>query len=149
MRKRAGIILIHDGKLALIERHRQGRHYFAFPGGGVDEGETDEEAAIREAKEELGIDVKVVQKAVTVLRKGRRDQVYFLVDWMGGEFGTGTGEEYGEVDEFSGTYKPVWMPLEEVQVKNVVPHGLAKLAVRSHREGWREGVVIHEEPFGQ
>ncbi len=36
-RPRAGIILIEDGKLALMERHKQGRHYFAFPGGGVDE----------------------------------------------------------------------------------------------------------------
>jgi 8-oxo-dGTP diphosphatase len=77
MRNRAGIILIHEGKLALIERHRQGRHYFAFPGGGVDEDETDEQAATREAEEELGIRVKIVQKAATILRDGRRNQVLF------------------------------------------------------------------------
>ena len=80
MPKRSGIILIHEGKLALIERYKKGRHYFAFPGGGVDEGETDEQAAIREAEEELGIRVKIVQKAATVLRTGRRDQVYFVVN---------------------------------------------------------------------
>ena len=133
MRKRAGIILIHEGKLALIERHRQGRHYFAFPGGGVDKGESDEQAAIREAEEELGIRVKIVQKAATILREGRRDQVYFLVDWVDGEFGTGTGEEYGEVDPAHGTYNPIWMPLEEILVKNVVPRGLAELTAKSHR----------------
>ena len=144
MRNRAGIILIHEGKLALIERHRQGRHYFAYPGGGVDEGETDEQAAIREAEEELGIRVKIVQKAAEILRTGRRNQVYFLVDWVDGEFGTGTGEEYGEVDPFHGTYHPLWMPLEEILEKNVVPHGLAELTVRSHREGWQDSVVIHE-----
>ena len=145
MRNRAGIILIHEGKLALIERHRQERHYFAFPGGGVDEGETDEQAAIREAEEELGIRVKIVQKAAEILRTGRRNQVYFLVDWVDGEFGTGTGEEYGEVDPFHGTYNPLWMPLEEVLMKNVVPQGLAELTVKSHREGWRESAIIHEE----
>ena len=144
MRNRAGIILIHEGKLALIERHRQGRHYFAYPGGGVDEGETDEQAAIREAEEELGIRVKIVKKAAEILRTGRRNQVYFLVDWVDGEFGTGTGEEYGEVDPFHGTYHPLWMPLEEILEKNVVPHGLAELTVRSHREGWQDSVVIHE-----
>lgn len=146
MRNRAGIILIHEGKLALIERHRQGRHYFAFPGGGVDEGETDEQAAIREAEEELGIQVRIVQKAATILREGRRNQVYFLVDWVDGEFGTGTGEEYGEVDEFHGTYHPMWMPMEDVLKKNVVPHGLAELTVKSHKVGWKESAVIHEEP---
>lgn len=144
MPKRSGIILIHEGKLALIERYKKGRHYFAFPGGGVDEGETDEQAAIREAEEELGIRVKVVQKAATVLRTGRRDQVYFVVNWVDGEFGTGTGEEYTEPYEENGTYTPLWMPLEDVLVKNVVPRGLAELTVRSHQEGWKENVIIHE-----
>lgn len=149
MRNRAGIILIHDGKLALIERHRRGRHYFAFPGGGVDEGETDEQAAIREAEEELGIRVEIVQKAATILREGRRDQVYFLVKWVDGEFGTGTGEEYGEVDEFHGTYNPIWMPLEDVLVKNVVPRGLAELTAKAYKDGWGDNVTIHEEPQGK
>lgn len=40
MRIRSGIILIEENNLALIERHRAGLHYFAFPGGGMDEGET-------------------------------------------------------------------------------------------------------------
>lgn len=145
MRKRAGIILIHEGKLALMERHRQGRHYFAFPGGGVDEGETDEQAAVREAMEELGIEVGIVQKAATILREGRRDQVYFLVKWLGGEYGTGTGEEFDEVDEENGTYNPVWMPLGELLEKNVVPRGLAELVVKAQRDGWGESVVIRED----
>lgn len=145
MRNRAGIILIHEGKLALIERHRQGRHYFAFPGGGVDEGETDEQAAIREAEEELGIRVEIVQKAAEIRRTGRRNQVYFVVQWVDGEFGTGTGEEYNETDDFNGTYNPIWMPLEELLVKNVVPRGLAELTVRSKQEGWQESKIIHEE----
>jgi len=37
MRIRAGIVLIEDNRVALIERHRAGLHYFVFPGGGVDE----------------------------------------------------------------------------------------------------------------
>lgn len=145
-RPRAGIILIEDGKLALMERHKQGRHYFAFPGGGVDEGETEEQAAVREAHEELGIHVEVVQLAAEVLREGRRKQVYFLVQRTGGEFGTGTGEEYDEPDEINGTYHPMWMPLEDVVKENVVPRELAELTVRSHREGWgKQAVIIHEK----
>ncbi len=56
MRTRAGIVLIEDNKVALIERHRAGLDYFVFPGGGVDEGETPEQAAVREAMEELGVE---------------------------------------------------------------------------------------------
>ena len=62
MRNRSGIILIEEDKLALIERHRAGIHYYAFPGGGIDEGESPELAAVREAEEELGIVVEVKLK---------------------------------------------------------------------------------------
>lgn len=145
MRNRAGIILIHEGKLALIERHRQERHYFAFPGGGVDTGETDEEAAVREAEEELGIRVEIIHKAAEILRSGRRNQVYFLVKWVDGKFGTGVGEEYGEFDPVRGTFQPIWMPVEEILIKNVVPRGLAELTAKSLQTGWTEQAsIIHE-----
>ncbi len=46
-------IIEKDGKLALI--HKKEYDYYAFPGGGIDEGETYEEALIREVKEETGL----------------------------------------------------------------------------------------------
>jgi len=66
MRTRAGVVLIQGDKVALIERHRAGLDYLVFPGGGVDEGETPEQAAIREAMEELGIDIILKQKVAEV-----------------------------------------------------------------------------------
>lgn len=144
MRRRAGIILIEKNKLALIERHRGGLHYFIFPGGGVDEGESDEAAAIREAQEELGIIVLIEQKATELNRISGR-QVYFLVKQTGGEFGTGTGEEYGEYDPKYGTYLPLWMPMDEVLQKNVVPRELAEFVVQAHRDGWKSETVLLAE----
>lgn len=145
MRRRAGIILIEHNQLALIERHRAGQHYFIFPGGGVDEGETDEQAAIREAEEELGIRVEILHKAVEIRRLNKRDQVYFLVRQVSGEFGTGTGEEYQDYNPMYGTYHPLWMPMEEVLQKNVLPKPLAQFVVRSHKEGWRREMEVIEE----
>ena len=55
MSYRAGIILVLNDKVALIERHRAGLHYFTFPGGHVDKGETPERTAVRETEEELGL----------------------------------------------------------------------------------------------
>lgn len=40
--------------------------YYETPGGGVDAGESDSEAAIREASEETGYDVKIVAKLALV-----------------------------------------------------------------------------------
>lgn len=145
MRNRAGIILIEENKLALIERHRQGRHYFAFPGGGIDKGESAEQTAIREVREELGIAVEINQKVAEIIFN-QGSQAYFLVTKISGEFGTGTGEEYGEYDPAHGTYLPLWMPLEDVLKKNVVPRELAEVVIRSHQQGWpTEPVVIFED----
>ena len=63
MSYRAAIILLQDDQIALIERHRAGQHYFTFPGGHVEPGETPEQAAVRETKEELGMDVTIQRLA--------------------------------------------------------------------------------------
>ncbi len=135
MRNRSGIILIVNDKLALIERHRNGLHYFIFPGGGIDEGESPEQAAVREAEEELGIIVEVKQK-IAELFVNENTQHYFLAEKVSGEFGTGAGEEYGEYNPAYGTYLPLWMPMDDVVNNNVLPHELADLVVRCAREGW-------------
>jgi ADP-ribose pyrophosphatase YjhB (NUDIX family) len=36
--------------------------YFKIPGGGIEEGETEEQAALREAKEETGSDVTILKE---------------------------------------------------------------------------------------
>jgi len=57
---RAAVVIVENGRVALIERVRDGRTYFVFPGGGVEVGETPENAAVREAEEELGVNVKLL-----------------------------------------------------------------------------------------
>ena len=52
---RARVIIIRDDTIALIERYRAGRHYYVFPGGGVEPGETDRQALFRELREEAGL----------------------------------------------------------------------------------------------
>ncbi len=148
MRTRAGIILIEDDKVALIERHRAGLEYYVFPGGGVDIGETSEQAAIREAMEELGVEVAIRQE-VAVIHFDQSTQVYFLVERVSGEFGTGTGEEYTDSDPGDpqeGVYVPVWMSIDELpQQQKVFPADVAKLVLLSRTNGWpQEPIVINE-----
>jgi 8-oxo-dGTP pyrophosphatase MutT (NUDIX family) len=151
MRIRAGIVLIKDNKVALIERYRAGSHYYSFPGGGVDEDESPEQAAIREAMEELGIEVAIKQKVADVHLGYKSQQFYFLVEQISGEFGTGTGKEF-EVSNLDnpkkGMYIPIWMPIEELsQHTNIYPAEVAKLTVYAAQEGWPpEPVVVFEKP---
>jgi 8-oxo-dGTP diphosphatase len=142
MSYRAGIILLQDQKVALIERHRAGLHYFTFPGGHVDEGETPEQAALRETQEELGLQVSLKQLLVQIGWQGKW-QYYYLVEMTGGIFGSGKGEEMLHPVAERGTYQPVWMPVDELLDQPVKPTELAALVVRFMKEGWpKETVVI-------
>jgi len=150
MRTRAGVILIEDGKVALIERHRAGLDYYVFPGGGVDEGETPEQGAIREAMEELGVEVTIKQK-VAIIHFAQSTQVYFLVERVSGEFGSGTGEEFTDADPNDpeeGVYIPIWMSINELpQHEKVYPESVAKLVLESMVNGWGyDPIVIDEKP---
>lgn len=56
----ADVLVYHpEHGLVLIERGNE-PHGFAIPGGFVDEGETIEHAAVREMKEEIGMDVELL-----------------------------------------------------------------------------------------
>ncbi len=146
MRIRSAAILIQNNSLALMERHRDGLHYFTFPGGGVDEGESPEQAVIREVREELGVDVRVLGLAAEVWFRGNQ-QFFFLVEQVGGEFGSGAGEEFASgLDPARGTYEPVWMPLEQVTVQNVLPKPVAALVAKSHPNAWAAEPTVITEP---
>ena len=56
-------IIVKDNKVAVIKRIREKdgkvREYYVLPGGGIEDEETMEQAMLREAKEELGVEVKI------------------------------------------------------------------------------------------
>jgi 8-oxo-dGTP diphosphatase len=60
-----GVALIIEylgGKIVLVKRGKEPyRGLWALPGGGIEPGETNEEAALREAKEETGLTVELIE----------------------------------------------------------------------------------------
>src|SRR5690606_25698570 len=135
MRTRSGVVLIDRDRLwliqrirggradyllpgrgvergGLIQRSRDGRTYGLLPGGGAEPGATPEDAAVREAYEELGVHVVGDRLVADLTYRGRR-QLYYRARIVGGRFGTGNGEEMSSTaDSERGSYTPVWMTLE-------------------------------------
>lgn len=147
---RAAAIVIKNNAVALIKRQRDGRTYYVFPGGRVEESETPEQAAIRETQEELGLDVTIDRLVARVFyeRHGaqRNDQYYFLARIAGGTFGAGTGPEMqGLYPPENGTYKPIWMPIRQLIREVVYPLQVTNLVINSTKLGWpTQPVDIHE-----
>ena len=58
----SAVLVEKDGKFLLGERNKENyRGYWVIPGGGVRWGETIQDAAIREIKEETNLDVELVK----------------------------------------------------------------------------------------
>lgn len=62
---RAVAVLVKDDKVLLIHRTRDGKEFWVFPGGGVEEDEKIEEAVVREVEEEASIKCKIVKLLYT------------------------------------------------------------------------------------
>lgn len=54
-----GVAIVHEGRLLAQQRARpvQDRGKWELPGGQVEQGESEEDAVVRECKEELAVDV--------------------------------------------------------------------------------------------
>ncbi|MBR6642624.1 MAG: NUDIX hydrolase [Lachnospiraceae bacterium] len=80
MRNRSMAMVLRGRKILMIETFRFGRTIFELPGGGIEAGETPEEAAVRELKEECGLNGTVIRPLNTMHCKNGSMEYVFLVD---------------------------------------------------------------------
>ena len=138
LRKRVSAVIVKNGKILLIRRVKPGEEYFIIPGGGVDEGETQEEALIREVKEELTLDVvkhkflfsieniEVPQKIT--IHKGNRNEHFYLIEEHTGTPEIG-GPEKERMNE-NNQYHIEWVEIKRMlQMKNIFPESGIELLI--------------------
>jgi 8-oxo-dGTP diphosphatase len=142
---RAAAIIIANNHIALIKRRRAGRLYYVFPGGQIEEGESPEQATIREIEEELGLNIAIDRLIVQVMFR-KKKQYYFLSHITGGKFGTGQGPEMrGLYPPENGSYRAVWMPVASILRENVLPRTVAEVVAAAIRQGWPLGITLLSE----
>ncbi len=79
IRVRAQCIVVRDDRILLVKHRVDGKEWWALPGGGVEDGETPEEAVLREIQEECNVGGTVIRKT----SEGYTDThaaISFLVD---------------------------------------------------------------------
>lgn len=93
------IVLDEENRMLMVKQHHDGKDIWMVPGGGIEEGEGAREAAVREVKEETGLDVNVtrlVWHVEEVSARGQRFVDFFLADVVGGTLGLGEDPEFDE-----------------------------------------------------
>ena len=80
-RDRAQCMVCRGDQILMIEHKMRGRDFFNLPGGGVEEGETPEEAALRELKEEALVDGTILRPLAREYKPDGVSRVFtFLVE---------------------------------------------------------------------
>lgn len=121
-RQRASAIIIQNNKILLIHRIKKDDDYFVFPGGGIEEGESREEAMAREIKEELNLEVRSMKLVFELDNKSQKNQheFFFLIKDFSGIPVVGGPER--EIMNEQNQYVPVWVELEKVaDLANLFP----------------------------
>ncbi|GAB3919661.1 DNA mismatch repair protein MutT [Microlunatus endophyticus] len=130
LRARASCIVIRDDRVLLMHRQRDGREYYVLPGGGVEAGESAEQACRRELAEETPL------QAGGVRLVGRADEEsgpddYFLI-----EDPTGTTRLAGpeaERDSPTNSYRLEWIGIDDLARLPLVPPTAAGMIMKAYR----------------
>jgi len=123
------MIITRDDKVLLMKRKgAHGNGTWSTPGGHLDFGETPEECAAREAKEEVGLEVVDVRFRTVTNDLFESEGKHYITIWMEGT--SASGEPYiasvAEAEEI-GWYawdalpSPLFLPMENLIKQNSYP----------------------------
>ena len=131
----AGILRNRDGKILICERASM-RGAWQFPQGGVDPGETPEQALVRELWEEISVDpgdFKILSKrdGYRYLFSGGKkrghdgkNQTYFLCDFLGDDSKLNVQTEHPEFRAWKwiapAEFRREWLPEMKLEVYSSV-----------------------------
>lgn len=91
------VIIPKDGKILMVKQHHEDKDIWMVPGGGIEAGENSIDAAVREAKEETGLDIEVTGVAWHIEEvspeRGQRFVNYMIGEIKGGSLALGSDPE--------------------------------------------------------
>lgn len=123
----AMIITLDDKVLLMKRKGPHGHGTWSTPGGHLDFGETPEDGAAREAKEEMGVDVFDVRFRCVTNDFFEAEGQHYITIWLDGKpVGEPTIAAEAEVEEigwfaWDALPEPLFLPLENLVKKNSYP----------------------------
>lgn len=122
-RTRVRAIIFHNEQIVSMYRELNDRSFYTFPGGGMEQNETEEQCVKREVFEEFGIIIKPIKK-VYVYENQISIEHFYICQWQDGEFATGKGEEFQE-QQNNGVYKTTLINITDLPTLPLMPPEVA------------------------
>ena len=123
MRNSARAVIICDGKVLTMFRRLKNKdgsikEYYVLPGGGIEENETMEQTVVRELKEEMNLDIKIIEYLGKEFIEGRGENNFFYCEVIGNTVPQLSGEELEKVCE-DNYYEPMYIDLKDIENINL------------------------------
>ena len=132
MVKTSRAIIIKDNKLLVFFRRRirNGKEvtYYAIPGGHVEENESLSDCVIRELKEEMNIDIRIISYLGNIIVDNKEEN-YFHCEIVGGELKFG-GEELERCND-DNYYEIRWLDLNDIDNSDIRAINLIKKVINN------------------
>lgn len=121
-RPRATAIIIHKDKILLMKRNKYGKKYYAFIGGGVEQGEDPKNAAVRETYEETSVKINIDKQLKILDTPANQTHFVYLGNYISGEpmLQKGTNE-FNSNAKGKNTYQPIWINIADLKKLIVYP----------------------------
>jgi len=146
MRRAVRAIVVKDDHLLVMHRNKFGKEYYTLIGGGVDAGESYEQALLREVQEETG--VQLTNPTLVVIEEAGEPfgtQYVFLCKYVSGEPQLHADSEEAKVHALGqNLYTPMWLPLSTLPSASFRSETLKRELLKGFTEGFAvQPVTIH------
>jgi 8-oxo-dGTP diphosphatase len=126
MATRSSVAIIKNDHLVMVRQIYKGEEIWTFPGGSIEEGETPEQAAVREVYEETGLKVAIIKPLIEIYNERISGKYYcFLGSVMDGTIKLGQDPELISTEQELKEVK--WILIDELHENNEVKRILEKI----------------------
>ncbi len=151
MRSAGRAVVLRDKDILMMKRFKMGATYYTLPGGRVEAGESPEDCAIREVKEETSI-IVTNPRLVYVEEAGDPFgmQYIYKCDYQSGEpvLPPESEEAFWTIPD-KNTYEPVWLQVDQLESVPIVSPLLKEALINALKNGFPDQPVSFSSKHAQ
>ncbi|KKR70092.1 MAG: MutT/Nudix [Candidatus Nomurabacteria bacterium GW2011_GWB1_40_7] len=118
---RATALVVRDEKVLMVHRFRDGEEYYVLPGGMTEEGESIEDAVLRELKEETTLEGSGLKEVLDYTDDICRNRIFLIGNFEGEVVKLSENSpEYKKQNE-KDQYSVEWVPVNEILFLTIWP----------------------------
>ncbi len=121
-------LVLHNNNILLMYREKKGKKYYAIPGGKAENGESLEDAVVRELFEETSIHVEIDKHLGAFVDKDKnKTQHLYLCKYVKGkpELRVDSVEQGFMNEDITNYFRPEWVDVDKLDSLTIKPFVIA------------------------